>query len=253
MVMLGGGIGSSLLRLRGGGGTRAKRSGGQWTVSPPSHDGPANGKEMDNGRGPSKTRNKISRKYRYIAAFRWWTDEYRCAMLCLTGLAVLSVLLWHFDRKLAPDFGPGLELDMIVIAIMTLVRVALGSIVESCLCQGAWIWVSKAHQARTQNRARLEDFKLFDEASRGLLGSLGLIWRLKGLSVALPRPNPSNAFPFDLMIILCRHLSCVGALIIVITHGFETFSQQMFVYVQEPLLYTNETSQPAPAPFRSDY
>ncbi|KAF4507618.1 hypothetical protein G6O67_004097 [Ophiocordyceps sinensis] len=80
------------------------------------------------------------------------------------------------------------------------------SIVESCICQGAWIWVSKSHQARTRNRARLEDFKLFDEASRGFLGSLALLWRLKGL-----------------------HLSCLGALIIVVTHGFETFSQQMGV------------------------
>ncbi|PHH92485.1 hypothetical protein CDD83_7233 [Cordyceps sp. RAO-2017] len=119
---------------------------------------------------------------------------------------------------------------MIVIAIMTLVRVALGSIVESCICQGAWIWVSKSHQIRTRNRARLEDFKLFDEASRGFLGSLSLLWRLKGL-----------------------HLSCIGALIIIVTHGFETFSQQMFVYVQRPTVYINETSRPAPTPFRSDY
>ncbi|PHH69719.1 hypothetical protein CDD80_6550 [Ophiocordyceps camponoti-rufipedis] len=119
---------------------------------------------------------------------------------------------------------------MIVIAITTLIRVALGSIVESCICQGAWIWVSKSHQRRTNNIARLEDFKLFDEASRGFLSSVALLWRLKGM-----------------------HASCIGAMIILVTHGLETLSQQMFVYVQAPTIYYNQAARPAPAPFRSDY
>lgn len=49
------------------------------------------------------------------------------------------------------------------------------------------------------------------------------------------------------------HLACLGALIIVVTHGFETFSQQMFVYEQKPMVDLNQTSRPAPAPYRSDY
>ncbi|GJN70570.1 hypothetical protein PLICBS_004628 [Purpureocillium lilacinum] len=155
---------------------------------------------------------KLPRKRLLAADFRWWTDEYRCAVACIAGIVTLSMVLWHFDGKPAPNIGPGLQLDMVVIAITTLVRIALGSIVESCLCQGAWIWFSKSHQARSRRRAKLEDFKLFDEASRGLLGSLSLLWRLRGL-----------------------HLSCIGALIIIVTHGFETFSQQLFVYVQEPI------------------
>ncbi|PNY24902.1 Uncharacterized protein TCAP_05162 [Tolypocladium capitatum] len=177
---------------------------GQRDHGPSVNDGAADEDEENNLRRRSTTTDPPRAKRRYISSFRWWADEYRCALLCMVGLAVLAVVLWHFDGKLAPDLGPGMELDMVVIAIMTLVRVTLGSIVEACICQGAWIWVSKSHQTRTQNEARLEDFKVFDEASRGLLGSLTLLWRLKGW-----------------------HLSCIGALIIVITHGFETFSQQI--------------------------
>ncbi|GJN79324.1 hypothetical protein PLIIFM63780_002837 [Purpureocillium lilacinum] len=125
---------------------------------------------------------KLPRKRLLAADFRWWTDEYRCAVACIAGIVTLSMVLWHFDGKPAPNIGPGLQLDMVVIAITTLVRIALGSIVESCLCQGAWIWFSKSHQARSRRRAKLEDFKLFDEASRGLLGSLSLLWRLRGLT-----------------------------------------------------------------------
>ncbi|POR32856.1 Uncharacterized protein TPAR_06940 [Tolypocladium paradoxum] len=187
----------------------------QHNHGPSVNDGAADDDDSAEQNNPEK---RLATKRRYISSFTWWADEYRCAVLCMVGLAVLTLVLWHFDGKLAPDFGPGMELDMIVIAIMTLVRVTLGSIVEACICQGAWIWVSKSHQARTQNKARLEDFKVFDEASRGLLGSLALLWRLKGW-----------------------HLSCIGALIIVITHGFETFSQQMFVYVQKPTVYINQT------------
>lgn len=110
-----------------------------------------------------------------MSSFRWWTDEYRSAAVCLAALVTLALLLWHYDGRLAPDFGPGLDLDMAVVALMTTIRVALGNIVEACICQAAWIWVSRSHQIRTRSSAKLEDFKLFDEASRGFLGSLSLL------------------------------------------------------------------------------
>ncbi|KAJ6443091.1 arginase family protein [Purpureocillium lavendulum] len=210
----------------------------------------------DAGENPHQGEKNITSSHRQstrtgrLAAFKWWSSEYRWAVACITGLVILSVILWHFDGKLSPDLGPVMQLDMVIIAIMTLVRVALGSIVESCICQGAWIWFSKSHQTRAQRHARLEDFKLFNEASRGLLGSLSLLWRLRGLSAVPFSRFPS--LPAD-HCLLDRHLSCVGALIIIVTHGFETFSQQLFVYVQEPTIHTNDMSRPAPAPFRSDY
>ena len=120
---------------------------------PAVNDGPADDDELAEENNPEERPTTSSHaKRRCVSYFRWWADEYRCAIVCMTGLALLAVLLWHFDGKLAPDFGPGIELDMIIIAIMTLVRITLGSIVEACICQGAWIWVQsrirRGHKTR---------------------------------------------------------------------------------------------------------
>mgnify|MGYP005989042691 CR=1 len=98
----------------------------------------------------------------------------------MLSIIILAIVLWYFDGKQPPKLAPGVQLDMIIIALVTTSRVAMGSIVEACISQCAWIWIAKTHQVRTQTHARLKDFKLFDEAARGLLGSLALIWRLKG-------------------------------------------------------------------------
>jgi len=55
----------------------------------------------------------------------------------------------------------------------------MSAIVEAAISQGAWIWISEAGQHRSRHRAQLSDFKVFDEASRGMLGSLNLLWRMK--------------------------------------------------------------------------
>lgn len=64
---------------------------------------------------------------------------------------------------------------------MSVYRLALKAIIESCIGQGAWIWVSGFRKGKTE--AKLEDFKMFDEASRGLYGALVLLWRLKARCV----------------------------------------------------------------------
>ncbi|KAI0126392.1 hypothetical protein BJ170DRAFT_595995 [Xylariales sp. AK1849] len=160
-----------------------------------------------------------------------WKEEYIYSAFCLAAAAGLIALLTEYDGELEPELGAGLELSTAIIAIMTVFRVALKAIVEAALSQGAWIWVSAARQRRKKytEPARLEDFKMFDEASRGLWGSLVLVWRLKG-----------------------AHLACVGAGIIILIHGFETFSQQMVTYDEAPKLQTNITNPPAPPPARSE-
>ncbi|KAK5992947.1 hypothetical protein PT974_06372 [Cladobotryum mycophilum] len=185
---------------------RRRRSTSNEKVNFPStHDGAADERPIDLEDDPTARAARRWKRWSYLSSFKWWSNEYRYATVCTLSIMTLAILLWHYDGKLAPKFSPGIELDMIVVALMTTIRVAMGSIVETCICQCAWIWVSKTHQLRAGTEAKLEDFKLFDEASGGILGSLALLWRLKG-----------------------RHLACIGALIVVVTHGFETFSQQLF-------------------------
>jgi hypothetical protein len=49
-----------------------------------------------------------------------------------------------------------------------------------------------------------------------------------------------------------RHLGCLGAAIIILIHGFETFSQQMVVLEQRLSPFTNASYSPAPVPARSE-
>ncbi|KAI0200855.1 hypothetical protein F4808DRAFT_450582 [Astrocystis sublimbata] len=48
---------------------------------------------------------------------------------------------------------------------MSVYRLAIKTIIETCVGQAAWIWVSGFRKGETE--AKLEDFKMFDEASRG--------------------------------------------------------------------------------------
>ncbi len=68
---------------------------------------------------------------------------------------------------------------------MSVYRLALKAIVETCVGQGAWIWVSGFRKGNTE--AKLEDFKMFDEASRGLYGAIVLLWRMKARFVTCLR------------------------------------------------------------------
>ncbi|KAM3520858.1 hypothetical protein NHJ13051_006607 [Beauveria bassiana] len=188
------------------------------------HDGAA---DDEPSHVPEESNHLIHRRiergrHAYLVALQSWADEYKSAIICGLSIVILVIILWYYDGKLAPRLSPvgALDLDMVVIALVTVARVGVGNVVEACIAQGAWIWVAKTHQRRTNTVARLEDFKLFDEASRGFLGSAALIWRMKGL-----------------------HLSCIGAAIILFTHGFETFSQQMVDYVPKPVVFKNETER----------
>ncbi|KAI0384069.1 hypothetical protein F5Y04DRAFT_248906 [Hypomontagnella monticulosa] len=113
---------------------------------------------------------------------------------------------------------------------MSCFRIALRAIIQTCISQGAWIWVSAFRKGRAE--ARLQDFKMFDDASTGLWGSLVLIWRMRG-----------------------KHLACAGAAIAILAQGFETFSSQM-VYIDEkptPLMdHDGVDAWPAPPPPRAD-
>ncbi|KAK3393681.1 hypothetical protein B0H63DRAFT_555011 [Podospora didyma] len=179
---------------------------------------------------PNAPKKRRHRARKYFSSAAWWQDEYWMLGVCVATAACLAVLLRQYDNRVVPeDLGFGLQVDTAIIALVTIVRVSLKAFVETALAQGAWIWVSEMAQRRCKHNARLSDFKVFDEASRGMWGSLCLIWRMK-----------------------FRHLGCIGAAIIILIHGFETFSQQMVIFEQRPTPFLNSSYNPAPAPARSE-
>lgn len=86
--------------------------------------------------------------------------------------------MYVFDGKLEPEWNSNIRFSTVIVAIMSVFRLALRAIIETCISQGAWIWVSTFRKGNVE--ARLEDFKMFDEAATGIWGSLVLLWRMKG-------------------------------------------------------------------------
>ncbi|KAK0629999.1 hypothetical protein B0T17DRAFT_206969 [Bombardia bombarda] len=113
-------------------------------------------------------RNPRHRARKYFSSAAWWHEEYWCAIVCVITAACLTVLLQSYDNKVVPDLGGGLQIDTAIIALVSIVRVTMKAFVEAAVSQGAWIWVSEMSQRRSKHNARLSDFKIFDEASRGL-------------------------------------------------------------------------------------
>ncbi|KAK1834292.1 hypothetical protein QBC39DRAFT_379844 [Podospora conica] len=123
-----------------------------------------------------------------------------------------------------------MRLDTAIVLLVTAVRMSISNIVESSISQGAWNWVAETAQRRRRRRgaAVFSDFGMFDAASRGFMGSIKFLLKMK-----------------------FKHAASLGAAIVVVTHFFETFSQQMISYEQRPLEIANG-SHPAPAPPRSE-
>jgi hypothetical protein len=112
--------------------------------------------------------SRFCRANKYLRAAAWWEDEYWCSAVCLATAAGIVLLLHHYDNQLVPELIWGIQIDTAIIAMVTVVRVSLKAIVEAAISQGAWIWVSDSSQRRSSHHARFADFKLFDDASRGL-------------------------------------------------------------------------------------
>ncbi|KAJ4246011.1 hypothetical protein NW762_013755 [Fusarium torreyae] len=110
----------------------------------------------------------------------WLVEGTSVLVSCLITLG-LCLLLARFDGHNAPDFGSvpnwGITLNTIVAIMINLAVATSISAVVECVSQLKWLWFSE--QPRS-----LADIQIFDEASRGLFGSLKLIWGIRQRSVA---------------------------------------------------------------------
>jgi hypothetical protein len=106
----------------------------------------------------------------------WWLGEL-IAVLCSCALVVaLCIILKKYDGEQVPSFGTwfnsGITLGTLV-ALLTTLAVAMAlSTVQECLSQLKWLWYSGASRP-------MDDVETYDRASRGLLGSVQLLWKLR--------------------------------------------------------------------------
>lgn len=102
----------------------------------------------------------------------WW-QEIICCVISLAAFAILVIVLKQFNQKPLPRWPSGITLNTIVAALSTIARTAFLIPISEGLSQWKWMWFKKKPRP-------LADFDMFDQASRGPWGSLGLVVRTKG-------------------------------------------------------------------------
>ncbi|KAK8052342.1 hypothetical protein PG993_003727 [Apiospora rasikravindrae] len=101
-----------------------------------------------------------------------WAPEISALLCSSAALIALIILLAQEDQKPLDDWKAPFSLNTVAAILSVVFRTPLAFAVGSCLGQGKWSWFSK-------RSGPVAVFAAIDEASRGPLGSLGLLWRLK--------------------------------------------------------------------------
>ncbi|KAL2795139.1 hypothetical protein BJX66DRAFT_337144 [Aspergillus keveii] len=128
----------------------------------------------------------------------WMWEIASLAFSTLCFVTILAMLLAYNDKPW-PKLPHGFTLNAIVSVLATGTKSSLIFITSTAIGQLKWIWYSQRHQ--------LHDMQLFDDASRGPLGSLLILFRYKSWS-----------------------LVSLGALITVLSLALDPFMQQLVSY-----------------------
>ena len=148
---------------------------------------------------------------RCVATDTWWPETLALAFssICLVAIAVL---LRCFDHKRIPQLGSGLTLNTIVAILAAASKSSLIYAVAGAMGQSKWC--SFASKPK-----RLQDLQNMDDAARGPLGSVTMLFSWTTMSLCF-----------------------VGAVIVIIALGFDSFIQQVVSY---PLRDVGVTSSAA--------
>ncbi|KAF2104206.1 hypothetical protein NA57DRAFT_70423 [Rhizodiscina lignyota] len=154
-----------------------------------------------------------SRWKRFI--FDTWLPEVAMISMSAVLLIAIAAVLEAYDSNPMPKLPYGLTLNAIISILATLSKSCLISVVASAISQLKWCWI----QSR---RRTLRDLQLFDDASRGPLGSLAMLFEVRTWS-----------------------FTTIGALIILVATLFDPFVQQILT---SPGRWTSRPSDSAVAP-----
>ncbi|KAL2012473.1 hypothetical protein VTN00DRAFT_5191 [Thermoascus crustaceus] len=128
-----------------------------------------------------------------------WTTEVIASIVAIVSFAVEIWVLRRYEGQPQTAWPYStITLNGFVALLSTITRSSLMLVVASALSQGKWL-----HFAR-QKKQKLRDLHLFDQASRGVWGSLELLCRLMPV-----------------------HLASLGALLVILGIAMDTISQQL--------------------------
>lgn len=107
------------------------------------------------------------------AVFKNWILEVCSVVLAIGLIAAIISILAHFNGQTVPDWPLTINLNTLIALLATLSRALILLVVAEIIGQTKWSWFSR--QPRPMNA-----LQRFDSASRGLLGSMSLLFTAPG-------------------------------------------------------------------------
>ncbi len=151
----------------------------------------------------SRQHGKQHRKYE--SWLRWflsdsWALEYFTMAMSVAALAVISVTLILHNGEPLDNWPLSVQLSTVLSTLATIMKGCMLLPVCACLSQLKWLWY--IHKAKS-----LQDFQIFDHASRGPLGAILLLFRLN-----------------------FWHMASLGSLVTLLSLASDSFVQQTVSY-----------------------
>lgn len=108
----------------------------------------------------------------------WWPWEWLCELLAIVSLGTMVFVLWFYHGKPQADWQQSyFTLNGLIAFLATLIKTGLIVPVSAAIGQRKWLRFVPG-KGRARKARRLGDFEIFDEASRGSLGSMKLMLSL---------------------------------------------------------------------------
>ena len=142
-----------------------------------------------------KTCTKLQNAYTIAS----WMLEMSAAALCVSCSIAIAIVLAVWSDHPVPQLSKGITVNAIVSILATMSKSAMLLVVASCMSQQKWIWF--------RSRRPLAHIQLFEDASRGPLGSVSL-----------------------LMNHTVRSTAALGAIITILALAFDPFAQQVLLF-----------------------
>ncbi|QSS63653.1 hypothetical protein I7I51_00712 [Histoplasma capsulatum] len=139
------------------------------------------------------------RNWYYRLVLDWWLWEIGACALSLLALATTIAVLVVYSEKNVPELPEYITLNAIISVLTNAIKMPVLGVIAACISQLKWLWL--------KDMRRVEDLQIFDDASRGPLGSLNMLSHLRGC-----------------------HLASLGEVVTILTVALEPFMQQLVIY-----------------------
>ncbi|KAH6695848.1 hypothetical protein BKA61DRAFT_711009 [Leptodontidium sp. MPI-SDFR-AT-0119] len=120
-------------------------------------------------------------------------------------LIALFLVLWRINRKRQTSWTFKFTPNTVISVLSTTAKSSSLFVSSAAIGQEKWVWFGLGNRVGYPDGTRLADLQVFDDASRGPLGSISLLWMTK----------------------CSRRLASLGALVTIISLAMDPFTQQV--------------------------